>query len=196
MMCPRCQAKVRGWPSGFRQWFRGRRQCKHCGAWLEPVCPALLGGLGGVVAGCFVIAARYSFADMWLGMLVMIPSCWVVLWVIKRVFGKWRVIPDESRDSKRVRRWSWVFSISLTVALLAILGLYVNANLQIRAMQGVAFDDNDPAKSSELVTQIGDSMMPRSRAFLAVSVAGMVAAGFASIMKSIARKAQKDQSAD
>lgn len=161
--CPACQQAF----SAF--WWRtkrargGKRQCPHCGTWMEMSNPMLVGGLCGLLYGAVIGGLiSWEFASEWIRMALALILCWFVITpAMFRLAPRWQVLPDgaeparpASKWSAQVRKWSRIRSVAIWVGGVVGLGLAVSNDMSVRHLQRFA----TAAEHAEPTRQLLDQM--------------------------------------
>ncbi len=132
--CPECKTNTKGLIRDYLQWRSDRRKCLHCGAQLEISNAVLCFGLCGLIFGIIVGSSHYwAFCNAcppfvwreWLRLVIAVLICWMVLPIVVRAVGRWRVLSSEQKAGAGIRKLSRLVPVSILALAIAFGIIYI-----------------------------------------------------------------------
>jgi len=129
--CPECKVNSKGLLRDYVQWRSDRQICPRCGAQLEISNAILCFGLCGLIFGIIVGSSHYwAFGNAcppfvwreWLRLVIAVLICWMVLPIVVRAVGRWRVVSSEQKAAAGIQKWSRFVPLSI-LALAIVFGI-------------------------------------------------------------------------
>ena len=181
--CPCCGERFKPKYRKFREFWRKRPQCPHCGAHLEPANPLLFGGLAGVLFGGIILGIRYSgIENQWFVLGIMAAVALVVGSILSKILLRWRPVVPHLTSCAAVKFWSRVRSVALAASITAIALVMLNNYLLMRTFVAEPYSEEALALV-ENIQKIHHGFLSRAHTGLGIFGLTLVCACFASIMR-------------